>query len=140
MRGPDSDWPEERTEALKKRWAEGASSYVIAAELNITRGAVMGKVHRLKIHRGCTNTKPKKARVKKKRAKRVKPPRETFTEKHPGDADVLWLAFSRLERNSCRWPSGDPCGTNFSFCCAPTADGRYCAAHTELSIYRREAA
>ena len=41
-------WTDERVELLKKLWTEGLSASQIAAELgNVTRNAVIGKVHRL---------------------------------------------------------------------------------------------
>ena len=41
-------WNEERVETLKRMWAEGASASQIAKELGqVTRNAVIGKVHRL---------------------------------------------------------------------------------------------
>jgi len=44
-------WTEERVELLKKLWMEGLSASQIAAELGdgVTRNAVIGKVHRLKL-------------------------------------------------------------------------------------------
>ena len=41
-------WTEERVEQLKKLWSDGLSASQIAGELgNVTRNAVIGKVHRL---------------------------------------------------------------------------------------------
>lgn len=41
-------WTDDRVEQLKKLWESGLSASQIAAELgNITRNAVIGKVHRL---------------------------------------------------------------------------------------------
>jgi GcrA cell cycle regulator len=41
-------WTEERVELLKKLWSDGLSASQIAGELgNVTRNAVIGKVHRL---------------------------------------------------------------------------------------------
>jgi GcrA cell cycle regulator len=41
-------WTDERVETLKRMWAEGASASQIAKELGqVTRNAVIGKVHRL---------------------------------------------------------------------------------------------
>lgn len=41
-------WTDERVERLKTLWADGLSASQIAAELgNVTRNAVIGKVHRL---------------------------------------------------------------------------------------------
>ncbi len=44
-------WTDERVEILKKLWAEGLSASQIAGELGqgVTRNAVIGKVHRLKL-------------------------------------------------------------------------------------------
>lgn len=44
-------WTEERVDLLKKLWMEGLSASQIAAELGegVTRNAVIGKVHRLKL-------------------------------------------------------------------------------------------
>lgn len=44
-------WTDERVELLKKLWLEGLSASQIASELGdgITRNAVIGKVHRLKL-------------------------------------------------------------------------------------------
>lgn len=44
-------WTDERVETLKKLWMDGLSASQIAAELGegVTRNAVIGKVHRLKL-------------------------------------------------------------------------------------------
>ncbi|HUV32684.1 MAG TPA: GcrA family cell cycle regulator [Devosiaceae bacterium] len=44
-------WTDERVELLKRLWMEGLSASQIAAELGegVTRNAVIGKVHRLKL-------------------------------------------------------------------------------------------
>ena len=53
-------WSEERVEVLKKMWLEGKSASEIAKELGeITRNAVIGKVHRL----GLSNREIKSAKV-----------------------------------------------------------------------------
>ena len=59
------NWTDERVELLKKLWSEGLSASQIAAQLgSVTRNAVIGKVHRLKLSsRGRTTAAP--ARQKK---------------------------------------------------------------------------
>ena len=50
-------WNDERVAILKKMWLEGNSASEIAKELgNITRNAVIGKVHRLGLSNRDTNT------------------------------------------------------------------------------------
>jgi len=53
-------WTDERVESLKKLWAEGLSASQIAAQLGgVSRNAVIGKVHRLKLSsRGRANAAP----------------------------------------------------------------------------------
>ncbi len=59
------NWNDERVELLRKLWAEGQSASQIAAQLGgVSRNAVIGKVHRLKLSsRGRANAAP--ARQKK---------------------------------------------------------------------------
>ncbi|MBD0413254.1 GcrA family cell cycle regulator [Oryzicola mucosus] len=59
------NWTDERVELLKKLWSEGLSASQIAAQLGgVSRNAVIGKVHRLKLSgRGRTTATP--ARPKK---------------------------------------------------------------------------
>jgi GcrA cell cycle regulator len=59
------NWTDERVEALRKYWSEGLSASQIAAQLGgVSRNAVIGKVHRLKLSgRGRTPSAP--ARQKK---------------------------------------------------------------------------
>src|SRR6201999_3675602 len=48
--GESMSWTDERVELLKKLWSDGLSASQIAAELGgITRNAVIGKVHRLRL-------------------------------------------------------------------------------------------
>ncbi len=44
------NWTDERVELLRKLWSEGLSASQIAAQLGgVSRNAVIGKVHRLKL-------------------------------------------------------------------------------------------
>ncbi|MBX3583617.1 MAG: GcrA family cell cycle regulator [Rhizobiaceae bacterium] len=54
------NWTDERVELLRKLWSEGLSASQIAAQLgSVTRNAVIGKVHRLKLSsRGRTTAAP----------------------------------------------------------------------------------
>ncbi len=63
------DWTVERIELLRKLWSEGLSASQIAGQLGgVTRNAVIGKVHRLKLSsRGRTTAAP--ARQKKPTAR-----------------------------------------------------------------------
>ncbi|MCO4318798.1 GcrA family cell cycle regulator [Phyllobacterium sp. 21LDTY02-6] len=59
------NWTDERVEQLKKLWADGLSASQIAAQLGgVSRNAVIGKVHRLKLS-GRGKTTSSQARSKK---------------------------------------------------------------------------
>ena len=71
-------WNDERVAILKKMWLEGNSASEIAKELgNITRNAVIGKVHRLGLSNRDTNTSKSGANPTKaiKNVKRGRPPK-----------------------------------------------------------------
>jgi GcrA cell cycle regulator len=85
-------WNDERVELLKKMWSEGQSASQIAKELgNVTRNAVIGKVHRLGLSNraGAVPVKPAEkveaapARPAPKAVEAVAPAPEPRAEKAP---------------------------------------------------------
>ena len=71
-------WSDERVAVLKKMWLEGNSASEIAKELgNITRNAVIGKVHRLGLSNRDTNVSKAGVTAEKsiKGLKRGRPPK-----------------------------------------------------------------
>ena len=80
-------WNDERVAILKKMWLEGNSASEIAKELgNITRNAVIGKVHRLGLSNRDTNISKSGATPTKavKNAKRGRPPKVSQEPKKRG--------------------------------------------------------
>lgn len=85
-------WTEERVEMLKKLWAEGWSASQIARELGeVTRNAVIGKVHRLGI--SARSTTPKHGR---------QPRAKTVRTAQPSKPSVATSATSGLRRPLAR--------------------------------------
>ena len=85
-------WSDERVAILKKMWLEGNSASEIAKELgNITRNAVIGKVHRLGLSNRDTNiTKTGSTSTKAvKNAKRGRPPKVNKEIKKRGRPEKL---------------------------------------------------
>ena len=63
-------WSDDRVEQLKKLWEAGLSASQIAAELgNVTRNAVIGKVHRLGLS-GRAKSPPRPPRGSARRVRR----------------------------------------------------------------------
>jgi GcrA cell cycle regulator len=146
-------WTDERVELLRKLWAEGLSASQIAAQLGgVSRNAVIGKVHRLKLSgRGRTTTAP--ARPKKpSQPASAKPQTRPASAVRAQSASIgntaLQVQFDAepamrtIERNvedvvvpisrnlqliqlnerTCKWPIGDPLAENFHFCGNDCAD------------------
>lgn len=134
-------WPAERDAELKKRWGEGASAAKIAEELGITRNAVIGRAHRLKLEtRGhSVGGRPRSAH------KKVRTPRPAKIVVPAVIDEAIPLEqrkhFLDLTPRCCRWPVGDTqsgfWGGDLFFCGAVAAEGRsYCASHYERSVFR----
>ncbi len=69
MRGKDMNWTDERVARLTKLWADGLSASQIAAQLGgVSRNAVIGKVHRLKLPGRAKARTPATTRAKQTRA------------------------------------------------------------------------
>ena len=80
-------WSDERVAILKKMWLEGSSASEIAKELgNITRNAVIGKVHRLGMSNRDTNNLKSSSGTSnaKKSVRRGRPPKVNKEEKKRG--------------------------------------------------------
>lgn len=158
------NWTDERVELLRKLWSEGLSASQIAAQLGgVSRNAVIGKVHRLKLSsRGRAapaQTRQKKAKpAAPKAAKPASPaPRpapqtvgatalkvEFDAEPAPRPVtqsdDSVVVPISRrlklveLSDRTCKWPNGDPLNEDFHFCGTASKDSSpYCAYHARLA-------
>ena len=159
------NWTDERVELLRKLWSEGLSASQIAAQLgSVTRNAVIGKVHRLKLSsRGRTTVaapRQKKAASSagaNKTATRAPTVTRSITTSIGATAlqtqfevepvvryrpaqDVVVpisrrLQLVQLSERTCKWPNGDPLTEDFSFCGTDTADtGPYCTYHSRIAF------
>ena len=117
----NSGWTDERLVLLKVLWEKGLSISQIGEELGVSRNAVAGKVHRLKL--------PKRNSPIAKAAK--------TEDAEPVNVELplrLSLRNIKWSRSKCAWPSGDPKTTEFSFCGQPIVPGKpYCGEHCELA-------
>jgi GcrA cell cycle regulator len=152
--GPKLTWTDERTDVLKNRWADGISGGHIAAELGITRNAVIGKIHRLGLHRSMKAKAEAEAKTRRPRArtysfsndrvkalKTVKPPVAEPELKFNGSKQdcshipiVGRKTLLQLDHNHCRFPFGDVGDPDFFFCGAETVSPLpYCAYHCRIA-------
>ena len=148
-------WTDERVEQLKKLWEGGLSASQIAAELgNVTRNAVIGKVHRLGLSgRAKSPTsaapRPRKARPAQHMMRVTRPVArgntalahvfEVEAEPDPIAHDNVVpmnqrLSLLELNEATCHWPIGDPSNPEFFFCGGKSLPGLpYCAHHSRIA-------
>ena len=148
-------WSDDRVEQLKKLWEAGLSASQIAAELgNVTRNAVIGKVHRLGLSGRAKSPSSAAPRQRKARPAqhmmRVSRPvsRGNTALAHAFEVEVepdpiaydnvvpMSQRLSLLELNeaTCHWPVGDPSSPEFFFCGGKALTGLpYCAHHSRVA-------
>ena len=141
-------WTDDRVHTLIHRWRDGHSAAVIAAELGISRNAVIGKVHRLALP--CRTTVIAQRPPRASRAPRVtnaRPSARSLTARSTtpkprrltepptlGPAPAMVVTSLTLAPESCNWPYGDPKDPGFHFCGRDKPKGRaYCAHHAALA-------
>src|SRR6202047_746290 len=148
-------WSDDRVEQLKKLWEAGLSASQIAAELgNVTRNAVIGKVHRLGLSGRAKSPSSSAPRQRKARPAqhmmRVSRPvsRGNTALAHAFEVELepdpiaydnvvpMSQRLSLLELNeaTCHWPVGDPSSPEF-FCAGGKALASlpYCAHHSRIA-------
>lgn len=159
------NWTEERVEALRKLWAEGLSASQIAAQLGgVSRNAVIGKVHRLKLSsRGRATAAPSRQKKTAQPAP-AKPQARMQPAPRPATpsvgANALQAQFDaqpaprpaprpvdnvvpisrnlqlvQLNERTCKWPNGDPLADDFHFCGNESMEGGpYCRFHAKIAF------
>lgn len=124
-------WTDDRVKLLKQLWGEGKTAAEIAKELGgVTRNAVIGKAHRLKLN---SRVSPIQQNVKKTKAERKE---NTFkpTPVRKIEFKGIGIKLKDLETDMCRWPSGDPKDKDFVFCGCKKVEGLpYCPEHCKAA-------
>ena len=106
------EWTPTRVSTLIALWNEGLSTSLIGGRIGVTKNAVVGKVHRLKLQK---RGSPIKQKTKK--------------------AEVISL--ESLRAGMCCWPEGDPGTVEFNFCGEPIVPEKpYCAKHCERAYIK----
>src|SRR3979490_919659 len=148
-------WTDDRVEQLKKLWEAGLSASQIAAELgNVTRNAVIGKVHRLGLSGRAKSPSSAAPRQRKARPAqqmmRVSRPvsRGKSALAHAFEVDMepdpiaydnvvpmsQRLSLLQLNEATCHWPIGDPASSEFFFCGGKALISLpYCAYHSRIA-------
>lgn len=158
------NWTDERVELLRKLWSEGLSASQIATQLGgVSRNAVIGKVHRLKLSaRGRTSSAQPRVKKPAASAPAVKPAPRPARPAAPANVGATALAIQfdaepvarqlvrtsenvivpisrnltliQLTERTCKWPNGDPLSEEFSFCGNEAGENApYCGYHSKVA-------
>ena len=125
-------WTDERVEQLKTLWSDGLSASQIARVLgDITRNAVIGKVHRLGLAGRAGPARAERPRAARRSAIHVAAPLPEIIEEDPVVLeDGNFATVLTINDRMCRWPIGDPSENQFHFCGRnPRSGSPYCEAH-----------
>lgn len=146
-------WTDERVVLLKRLWVEGKTAAEIAKLIGggVTRNAVIGKAHRLKLS-GRISPIQENSRVETGGARAVSAPRkpQKTTIAKVSNREIIapvqhqpvqenycfgdGVALVELKERMCRWPIGDPQDAAFKFCGGPSEEGiPYCNHHARVA-------
>jgi GcrA cell cycle regulator len=124
-------WTEELVAELIRLWQAGHSASRIGSLLGVSKNAVIGKAHRLKLP-------PRPSPIKQgapKKLKRVPAPKVVARKIHPAPRRYY---SSAVQGSSCLWPIGDPREPGFHFCGGQAVPGKpYCAEHVSRAYVHR---
>jgi GcrA cell cycle regulator len=140
-------WTTERLERLKRGFEAGLSCREIAADIGVSRNAVIGKLSRLNLTRDQSGDARPPARKDTAEGKRREsrprqqyrllqalyagPPPETRDEPI---ANAHCCSLMELDTARCRWPINAPGDADFCFCGnTPVAGLPYCPGHSRLA-------
>lgn len=127
-------WTDDRVELLTKLWGEGKTAAEIAKELGgVTRNAVIGKAHRLKLSNRVSPIQQNKKPVAVK-APVAAPVQQRKVKKADVQDNRQGISLINLKSGQCRWPFGDPQEESFGFCGDDCISGLpYCTDHAKVA-------
>ena len=137
-------WTAERIEQLRNFVVTGLTCSQIAAEIGVTRNAVIGKIHRLGLSPARPAGAPARSSPPRARSPRFSPQSRLFRlidaqtpciapEPAPIDS-AQRCSLLEIAQDKCHWPIGDPHAADFAFCGNEAVTGfSYCAGHARMA-------
>ena len=141
-------WTAERIEQLRHCVGSGLTCSQIAAEIGVTRNAVIGKIHRLGLSPARPAGAPARSCPPRVRHPRISPhsrllrligaeapgiATDAITELAPIES-AQRCSLLEIAQDKCHWPIGDPHAADFAFCGNETVTGfSYCAGHARMA-------
>ncbi len=146
------NWTDQAVSTLHSSWADGHSTAEIGRRMGITKNAVAGKAHRLKLagRPSPMGSKPSTVAKIKRGTQRSGRSRETRpvvaaaalspappTSPAPARVAARPAPLALSSRACCQWPIGEPGSAGFHLCDEPALASRpYCEAHCRKAYVR----
>lgn len=133
-------WTEERVDELSKLWASGYSASAIGRMLGVSKNAVVGKAHRMRLE---SRPSPIRRDQRTPARRRVPMPGQSLPLRPiiappPPPPPPRWTVQRKADGPSCLWPIGDPSESEFHFCGAQAVEGKpYCPDHCARAYITR---
>jgi GcrA cell cycle regulator len=137
-------WTPDRVDQLRNCVVAGLTCSQIAAEIGVTRNAVIGKINRLGLSPARPASPPRAPRPRQPTSRRRQVLR-LLCAKELSAADEVTLApglvdstkicsLLELSDGKCRWPVNEPGAANFAFCGNDSIKGfSYCGCHVRMA-------
>ena len=133
-------WSADRVEALTRLWSAELSASQVAETLGeVSRNAVIGKLHRLGFAARAPATRSRPGPIAQPHLRPSAPmpnPKLPTRCKVAAPVDVAargWATVLTLGPRCCRWPIGEPASPGFSFCGRRALRSAYCEPHAALA-------
>ncbi len=132
-------WTEERVEELSRLWASGYSASAIGRMLGVTKNAVVGKAHRMRLEsRPSPIRRDQRAPLRRRVPMPTRPMVDRPAVPSPPPPPLRWTVRRGSDGPSCLWPIGDPGDSDFHFCGAQAVEGKpYCPEHCARAYITR---
>ncbi len=131
-------WTDERVDELSRLWASGYSASAIGRMLGVSKNAVVGKAHRMRLE---SRPSPIRRDQRTPARRRVPMPAQTLPRQPIAVAPPptpRWIIQRKSDGPSCLWPIGDPSEADFHFCGAQAVEGKpYCPDHCARAYITR---
>jgi GcrA cell cycle regulator len=141
MFATEPTWTAERIELLKSRFEAGLTCREIAADIGVSRNAVIGKLARLNLSREdaggerlpAQTRSPKTPRPRRASQRQLLRALRPPLVAEPMPTSEHSCSLLELSEENCRWPISD-LGADVWFCGNPRAKGfAYCAGHARIA-------
>jgi GcrA cell cycle regulator len=146
MPAVEPTWTAERLALLKSAFEAGLSCREIAADIGVSRNAVIGKLSRLNLRRDEGRSRRRAGKRAAKTDRRNTTPRlqqemlaALYGEPQPDIPDqpiddARRCSLYELSEERCRWPISSPGSADFCFCGNRPLEGLpYCPGHHRLA-------